>query len=741
MTMMAPRVERTFFTHLLAFRGATRQNASCLHLANGARHSTARALATQPATRAGRNYDRRLGSRFHDDESSHQASQTSIYPASRAAQRLRPNAPQLFQHSARRGLGQDDDQAKQSQRRTTSDSYILRNVSTDPELKHLYTQLARAAESKDAVHAAKLALLIKRRKEELCAPSGQVEFDPSERIVFLAIMRALAPHGLLQEVQAVSDDMRSFGFSECIDSLNHLLEAAVISARREAIDDILDRIRNLPPPASAPQAERSSKLANLLFNAKPDMSRPGQTTAMEMPLDYMQNWNATTFAHLLESACQDHNLEMASLMLSSCYRLGFTLPHRALTHTITLFLHSEEHRAAVELADLMEQGGLVHRHDVTRSAEKSASRITNPPGSGTSPGQVARRFPPSIWMSILRACAEGGYLPGVELAWSKAVVQGLQTPDDGLLQLILALSAKEGCVQMARNCLAHIDPSYAQPSSSPTEASSSQRPSSGLDLQEWHLAPLFEAQCSARDYEGAMNTLSGLFRRGFAITNRSTSRISTSIFPHKSALQLAVQALTKTAADKAIGTHIDIVNAVISAAVWLGDLAQALEIYRALPTYQVIPRDPANVKGGNRSPNKITPTRDTFNVLLSGCIDIADYETGVVMLKDLNALKLKPNEVTFERMIMLCLTQKNYEDAFGFIEEAKERDIVPSRKSYEALARKCFAQDDHRWELVLSNMSDQGYRPSSALLCEFDLEPDAFRPKSRNRFAGRSHQD
>ncbi len=272
-------------------------------------------------------YDRRSGSRFHDDESSHQASQTSIYPASRAAQRLRPNAPQLFQHSARRGLGQDDDKqavAETHDERLLHPSQCLHR----PRAQAYLHSACQSCGEQGRSPPAKLALLIKRRKEELCAPSDKVEFDPSERIVFLAIMRALAPHGLLQEVQAVSDDMRSFGFSECIDSLNHLLEAAVISARREAIDDILDRIRNLPPPASAPQAERSSKLANLLFNAKPDMSRPGQTVAMEMPLDYMQNWNATTFAHLLESACQDHNLEMASLMLSSCYRLGFTLPHR-----------------------------------------------------------------------------------------------------------------------------------------------------------------------------------------------------------------------------------------------------------------------------------------------------------------------------------------------------------------------------------------------------------------------------
>ncbi len=229
----------------------------------------------------------------------------------------------------------------------------------------------------------------------------EIEFDPSERIVFLAIMRALAPTVFSRKCRrSVTTCARS---ASQIASTRSIICSKLPSSRpKEAIDDILDRIRNLPPPDSAPQAERSSKLANLLFNAKPDMSRPGQTVAMEMPLDYMQNWNATTFAHLLESACQDHNLEMASLMLSSCYRLGFTLPHQAITHTITLFLHSEEPRAAVELADLMEQGGLVHRHDATMSAEKSTSRTPIPPARA--PAQVKSHvdFRPA---SGCRSCA------------------------------------------------------------------------------------------------------------------------------------------------------------------------------------------------------------------------------------------------------------------------------------------------------------------------------------------------
>ena len=94
---------------------------------------------------------------------------------------------------------------------------------------------------------------------------------------------------------------------------------------------------------------------------------------------------------------------------------------------------------------------------------------------------------------------------------------------------------------------------------------------------------------------------------------------------------------------------------------------------------------------------------------------------------------MKPTVVTFERMIVLCLTQRNYDDAFGFIEEAKERGITPSRKSYEALVRKCFRERDQRWERLLSDMSDHGYRPSAKLLGELEVDPASLPRKPRSR--------
>ena len=658
-----------------------------------------------------------------------------IYPDSKASKRRNPHAPPLFQHFRRHGLGQDPSDATSSKQRISSDTYILRNVSTDPELKQLYTALGKAADIHDAVQATKLCMLIKERKEQFPETGRSVTFDPEEKVVFLAVMRALAHHGLLEEVQAIYADMLSFGFSECIESLNLLLQAAIVSANEDATSAILERIFALQP-SSLSRTNPSEELAKLLLADEEGtaLTKSRRTAGLTLPFQQTRNWNAATFAHMVDSACQDHNMEFALLLLSTCCRARLTLPHETLSKLISLCLHSEEFRAAVELASLMEEGGLVYSQDVARNDESKPALGAASLRSEARGGQVARRLPPSVWMSILRSCAEGGYLPGVELAWTRAVVQGLLSPDDGLLLAVLALAAKEGSVQMASVCLKHIDPSFdasTSPLASLGQASDppsahSRRlstPAKRRELQEWHLAPLFEAQCSARDYEGAMRTLRGYHHRGFSVTDRTTSRIATSIYPDKASLQLATEALARSATEPSTGTHIAIVNAVLSAAVWLGDLGQALEIYRAIPSYHVI-ANPDSTRP-RYQPKHIKPNLDTYNALLSGCIDTADYETGVELLRDLNQLRIQPDATTFERMIILCLTQRNYDDAFGFIEEAKEKGIPPSRKSYEALVRKCFNEKDHRGERVLADMSDR-YQPSPRFLRQLDIQPDTF---------------
>ncbi len=216
-------------------------------------HCSFRYLASQPAASARRDTPadvdshkaRQRGSNKHAE-----ARVSSIYPDSKAADRRNPHAPPLFNHFQRRAAEQSS--SKASGQRSSKDAYILRNISTDPELKQLYTSLGRAADTDDAVLATRLCQLIKERKEAMAGPSERIIFEPEEKVVFLAIMRTLAHHGLLEEVQVVHADMLSFGFEECIDSLNHILQAAIISGdeRHQARPLKASLLSQIPPPRS-----------------------------------------------------------------------------------------------------------------------------------------------------------------------------------------------------------------------------------------------------------------------------------------------------------------------------------------------------------------------------------------------------------------------------------------------------------------------------------------------------------
>ncbi|PWY99831.1 hypothetical protein BCV70DRAFT_200742 [Testicularia cyperi] len=659
---------------------------------------------------------------------------TSIYPASRASTRRNPHAAPLFRNFKDGVRTAGPSQSKGGAKPPSNLSLLLKSTTTDPVLKPLYQSLGRAADAYDAAQAVNICEAIAKHKQQVASEDGgRVTFEPREKTVFLALLRALGHHGHLQEVRAVLDDMLHCGFDLCLASLNSLLEAAVVSADVQAIDDALDRIAQLPSSStrsSSSSLQSSDKLSDMVFTSGTEQLAR-QSTTFELAPEYTRNWDATTCAHLIESACQNHNLEYALAVLTTSHRLDESLPHESLIHVIGLCLHSQEFRLAIELADTIESGELAYANDSDLSCQDGS---TDPrPLSETSSGRVARRLPPSLWISILRSCAEGGYMAGTELAWHRGVVQGLLVPDEGLILSVLALAAKEGSVQMAKVCLQQLDPSFDPENVSglaATPTTSSPRPPQSLTasarmtsasvpfaLQEWHLAPLFEAQCSSRDFEGALRTLCSFRHRALPISNRTTSRISTAIYPDSDALHKAYAALAKAATDPTFGTCIEAVNAVLNAAIWMGESTVAVDIYRAIPEWHAIAE-------GNEEVKFIQPDLHTFNTILNLCIDTSDRELGGEVLAHLNRLPLRPDATTYERMTLLCLTQNEYEDAFGFMEEAKSHNMVPSRKSYEGLIRKCFAAKDDRWKRVLEDMCEAGHNVSRRLQAELYSDSD-----------------
>ncbi|KAN0064465.1 hypothetical protein ACQY0O_002091 [Thecaphora frezii] len=708
-----------------------------------------------------------------DSQSRRNTDAESIFPASRASARPNPHAAPLFGSARAKRSTSSPNRNGRSQKATkaeeTAELGTLRTLTQDPALKQLYTELSQVAYRHNVIAALDICDSIRRHVAAVSPDAGASASSSAEpstssnipllpeaqmRGVYGLLLRCFAHHGLIEEANAVLQDMQRCNVTPDVEMLNLVLKAAVMRGDAHAIDEVLDQIGNLPgpsdgaeaaakeaPPPPPPVAGNSVEAASRLFFdhvAPPDVTE----AHLESPLskDYTRNWTSTTYTLMLLSAKASHSAEQALALLAACLRDGVTLEHEALRHVIDLCLHVGECRVAVELALESEQGGLA------------------PPASqderNRNAGRVPRRLAPSRWMAILRACAEKGYLPGAEVAWQKAVIEGLLVPEEGLLLRLLNVASAHGSVSFCVVLLRHIYPGFDRLLE--TGRSDGGRPgkavagssAKNLVLQEWHLAPLFEAQCLHEDFGAAIRTLSIMKRCGHPLSQQMVSRLTQACYTSEALLERACSALLDLGSTMVFGVDVSAVNAVITAAIWRGKMDLAVSIYeRSWDLYDAVqdlarhPNDavaaaavePYHAKqrkaqrqggggDGSQAGVRLRPNLETFHSLFSGCIDVKNRELGGRLIADLNALALKPTVLTYERMVLLCLTQTPYEDAFGFMEQAKLNGLRPSRKSYEGVVRKCHSVNDERWKWALEEMKEAGFYPNRRLCRELGIE-------------------
>ena len=144
----------------------------------------------------------------------------------------------------------------------------------------------------------------------------------------------------------------------------------------------------------------------------------------------------------------------------------------------------------------------------------------------------------------------------------------------------------------------------------------------GVSRQENHLAALIDAFCHAGQIKDAFLTLSSMRSADLVPIATSTSSIFDIISKEVDALDSAlsiVEGITKE------GHQIDVavLDAIIKAAVALGDQQHAMGIYKMFAEY--------NAK----------PTLETFNTLLSGCIAAGHRELGDRILADMKQFRPK----------------------------------------------------------------------------------------------------
>ena len=215
----------------------------------------------------------------------------------------------------------------------------------------------------------------------------------------------------------------------------------------------------------------------------------------------------------------------------------------------------------------------------------------------------------------------------------------------------------------------------------------------GATWQEHHFGALVEAYCRAGRMEDAIMTLDVMRSQDIRPLPATASSITAAIGTDVGALD-AVLSVVDDLHKQGKRIDVEALNAIVQAAIALGDLQRAVGTYKAFVDY------------GTK------PTVFTFNLLLAGCTAACHRELGDRLMTEMKQAKLKPNMQTYENIILLCLTQETYEDAFFYLEEMKAAKHVPPSTIYQNLAQKCLSVGDSRHKLVLEEMEECGYSTS-----------------------------
>jgi pentatricopeptide repeat protein len=212
----------------------------------------------------------------------------------------------------------------------------------------------------------------------------------------------------------------------------------------------------------------------------------------------------------------------------------------------------------------------------------------------------------------------------------------------------------------------------------------------GIPLREIHLAPLLHSYCTANNIKDAFRVLSLIQSNDVDFSSRGMTPLTSMISRDLDSLDRGFSTLEEIHKE---GGKVELaaVHAVMNAANTLHDLQRAVGIHKAC------------------SDLGVTPTIETYNILLSACVTARHRELGERMLAELRQNGLSPNAGTYERMIILYLKEHTYEDAFFMLEEMKGAQFVPPRSVYEAIVRKCVVARDVRWKLAVDEMKLCGY--------------------------------
>ena len=165
-----------------------------------------------------------------------------------------------------------------------------------------------------------------------------------------------------------------------------------------------------------------------------------------------------------------------------------------------------------------------------------------------------------------------------------------------------------------------------------------------IELHEWHLSPVLDAQCRTGDFAGAIATLQRMAERGITLVAGVAAALQ-----RRAAASASHLAAARAALESAPRVPRAALHALLYAAAQRRDAASAEAMYAAVC---------APGRGA------LVPSAETHEARLLACLEAGDWAAGERAWAEAAERGTPLSAVAYERMARLALRQETYEEAF-----------------------------------------------------------------------------
>ncbi|KAF2451023.1 hypothetical protein P171DRAFT_349062 [Karstenula rhodostoma CBS 690.94] len=278
-----------------------------------------------------------------------------------------------------------------------------------------------------------------------------------------------------------------------------------------------------------------------------------------------------------------------------------------------------------------------------------------------------------LWSQLLDVAGQRQIPEAVSMIWYSHVVTGYLRPTSGTCLNVLSVAARVGDVKLATDVFRVL----------------AER---NTVFNNHHYEALIQCYLVVHDLPAALSVVLIMQESSLKVTEEQLHPLYAYLRRGKERPMNAFMQLQDLGrSGRKIPTAA--VNVCIAASVQLGDLPEAIELYKAL-----------------KSVAKAGPTAATFNELFRGCYRGGRKELAMYLANEMVELDIQPDRLTYDRLILTCIHAGDIDDAISYFEEMRSEGMLPRRGTHEDLIERTLKARDARCVALLNWYKTAEYR-------------------------------